>query len=96
MPFDEKLVHIKSGRNNRVSFILRVINFLENEGLATVSDDLEVRILPKLEHIVEKYYFNTERKEELIEFLKSQDSFKAKGSDVSAADQPHKSSKYNI
>lgn len=67
--FDDSVKNLKSARNNRVSFLLRVMRFLEEEGLVQVLEDTEVRILPKMEHLVVKYYFHSQRKEMLLELL---------------------------
>jgi hypothetical protein len=67
--FNETLKHQRRGRNNRISFLLRVLSFLENEGLVQVLDDSEIRLLPKLEHLVVKYYFHSQRKDYLLQLL---------------------------
>ncbi len=67
--FDESVKNLKSARNNRVSFLLRVMRFLEDEGLVQILEDREIRILPKMEHLVVKYYFHSQRKEILLELL---------------------------
>jgi hypothetical protein len=67
--FNETLKHQRKGRNNRISFLLRVLSFLETEGLVQVLDDSEVRLLPKLEHLVVKYYFHSQRKDYLLQLL---------------------------
>ena len=67
--FDDKITNLKRAVNNRISFILRVIRFLEEEGLAQVLEDREVRLLPKMEHLVVKYYFNSHRKDYLLQML---------------------------
>lgn len=67
--FDDQLTNLKSARNNRVSFILRVMRFLEEEGLVQVLEDREVRLLPKMDHLVVKYYFHSQRKDYLLQLL---------------------------
>jgi len=67
--FDDSVVNLKSARNNRVSFLFRVMRFLEEEGLAQVLEDGEVRLLPKMEHLVVKYYSHSQRKDYLLELL---------------------------
>lgn len=67
--FDDTLKSLRAARNNRISFLLRVIRFLEDEGLVQILEDREIRILPKMEHLVVKYYFHSQRKEILLELL---------------------------
>ncbi|NLL47282.1 MAG: hypothetical protein GX249_01740 [Firmicutes bacterium] len=67
--FNETLKYQRRGRNNRISFLLRVLSFLENEGLVQVLGDSEIRLLPKLEHLVIKYYFHSQRKDQLLQLL---------------------------
>jgi len=67
--FDDTVKNLKSARNNRVSFLLRVMKFLEEEGLVQILEDREIIILPKMEHLVVKYYFHSQRKEMLLQLL---------------------------
>lgn len=68
-PFDDHVANLGRARNNRISFLLRVMKFLEGEGLAQVLEEREVRLLPKMEHLVLKYYFNSQRKDYLLQLL---------------------------
>ena len=68
-PFDDHVTYLNRARNNRISLLLRVMKFLEGEGLVQVLEDREVRLLPKMEHLVIKYYFNSQRKDYLLELL---------------------------
>lgn len=68
-PFDDQVINLNRARNNRISLLLRVMRFLEEEGLAQVLDDREVRLLPKMEYLVLKYYFNSQRKDYLLQLL---------------------------
>ncbi len=67
--FDESIKNLRSARNNRISFLLRVMRFLEDESLVQILEDREIRILPKMEHLVVKYYFHSQRKDMLLELL---------------------------
>lgn len=67
--FDEKVKNLKSARNNRISFLLRVMRFLEDEGLVQVLEEREIRLLSKMEHLVVKYYFHSQRKDYLLQLL---------------------------
>ncbi|MGI6588579.1 MAG: DUF6063 family protein [Peptococcia bacterium] len=68
-PFDDQVINLNRARNNRISLLLRVMRFLEEEGLAQVLDAREVRLLPKMEYLVLKYYFNSQRKDYLLQLL---------------------------
>ncbi|MDK2889112.1 MAG: hypothetical protein PWP72_1990 [Thermoanaerobacter sp.] len=68
-PFDDHVTNLNRARNNRISLLLRVMKFLEEEGLVQVLEDREVRLLPKMEHLVLKYYFNSQRKDYLLQLL---------------------------
>lgn len=68
-PFDDHVINLNRARNNRISLLLRVMKFLEEEGLVQVLEDREVRLLPKMEHLVLKYYFNSQRKDYLLQLL---------------------------
>ncbi|HHX95719.1 MAG TPA: hypothetical protein GX691_07875 [Clostridia bacterium] len=67
--FDDHIVNLSRARNNRISLLLRVMRFLEGEELVQVLEEREVRLLPKMEHLVIKYYFNSQRKDYLLELL---------------------------
>ena len=69
--FDDELKNLRRGRNNRVSFILRVMSFLEDEGLLQVLENREIRLLPKFEHLIIKYYFHSERKDKLLKLIEN-------------------------
>ncbi|MDD2497178.1 MAG: DUF6063 family protein [Desulfitobacteriaceae bacterium] len=68
-PFDDQVSNLNRARNNRISLLLRVMRFLEEEGLVQVLDNQEVRLLPKMEYLVLKYYFNSQRKDYLLQLL---------------------------
>lgn len=68
-PFDDNVTHLNKARNNRISLLLRVMKFLEDEGLVQVLENREVRLLAKMEHLVIKYYFNSQRKDYLLELF---------------------------
>ena len=67
--FDDTKKSLRRARNNRISFLLHVFGFLEQEGLVQVLEDREVRLLPKIEHLIIKYYFHSERKDKLLTLL---------------------------
>ncbi|MGM0369871.1 MAG: DUF6063 family protein [Bacillota bacterium] len=69
--FDDELKNIRRGKKNRVSFILRVLAFLEDEELLKVFENKEIRLMPKFEYLIIKYYFNSQRKEKLLDLLSS-------------------------
>lgn len=68
-PYNDQIKDLRKGKNNRISFILRVMAFLEREGLVSVLEEDHICILPKMEHIIYKYYFHSERKEMLLKLL---------------------------
>lgn len=90
-PFNEQLKKLRMSKNNRISFILRVMAFLEEEGLVSILEEDHICILPKMEHIIYRYYFHSERKELLLEIL-SQGLDEEKRRASHAQDQPDKSS----
>ena len=67
--FDDKLKNVRRGQNNRISFILRVLAFLEEEELVQVLENKEIRLLSKFEYLVVKYYFNSQRKEKVLDLI---------------------------
>jgi len=71
--FDDELNNLRRGRNNRISFILRIMSFLEDEELVQVLENKEIRLLPKFKHIVENYYFHNSRKEKILNLIEDGD-----------------------
>ena len=67
--FDDKVKSLRGAKNNRISFLLRMLRFLEEEALVVVLEDREIQLLPKLQHLVIKYYFHGQRKEMLLQLL---------------------------
>ena len=53
----------------RISLLLRVLKFLESQGLVTVLEDKEIMLEEKMDIIIHHYYNNTERKEKLMSFF---------------------------
>ncbi|MDD4518336.1 MAG: DUF6063 family protein [Limnochordia bacterium] len=74
-PFDDTVKNLRSARNNRISFLLRVLAFLEEEDLVQILQEHEVRLLPKMEHLVVRYYFHSQRKDELLALLATDGAF---------------------
>nr|WP_272908821.1 DUF6063 family protein [Alicyclobacillus tolerans] len=64
----ETLVHPEKS-NSRLGFVLKVMMFLQDEGLVHVLDREEVRLTEKCRQIVFRYYFNAQRKEALMRLL---------------------------
>lgn len=75
--FDETLQNQRMGRNSRVSYILKVWAFLEEEGLAKVAVDAEIHPTDKLDHMVRKYYSHQKRKDELLQLIQQKEIFYA-------------------
>lgn len=67
--FDDTKKNLRRARNNRISFLIQVFAFLEAENLVQILEDREVRLLPKMEHLVIKYYFHSQRKDYLLQLL---------------------------
>ena len=68
--FDDTLKNLNLGRNNHVSFLLRVMRFLEREGLVFILEQREIRPSEKLDRIITRYYFNSRRKERILDLLR--------------------------
>ena len=83
-PFDDQLKNIRMGRNNRISFILRVLSFLETEELVQVLENKEIRVREKFEYLVVKYYFNSQRKEMILDLISNDNLL---GAGLYAADE---------
>ncbi|MFD1394570.1 DUF6063 family protein [Kroppenstedtia eburnea] len=78
--FDDRVKNLKRAINNRVSFILRVLGFMEKEGLLHVLEEREIRLLPKCHYLITHYYFNRQRKENLLQLLSQPLTFKKEDS----------------
>ena len=75
--FDETLTNQRAGHKSRVSYILKVWAFLEEEGLAKVAVDSEIHPTDKLDHMVRKYYSHQKRKDELLTLIQQKEIFYA-------------------
>ncbi|TCP58208.1 hypothetical protein EV586_102661 [Tumebacillus sp. BK434] len=75
--FDETLTNQRMGRNSRVSYLLKVWSFLEEEGLAKVAMDSELHPTDKLDHMVRKYYSHQKRKNDLLSLISQKEIFYA-------------------
>jgi hypothetical protein len=75
--FDETLTNQRAGHKSRVSHILKVWGFLEEEGLAKVAVDAEIHPTDKLDHMVRKYYSHQKRKDELLALIQQKEIFYA-------------------
>lgn len=69
-PYDDTLKNLNLGRNNRISFLLRVLRFLEAEGLVQIFELREIRPLPKFDRIITHYYFHSSRKERILHMIR--------------------------
>lgn len=67
--FDDTIKNLRRAKNNRISFLIKIMDFLEEESLIQVLEDYTIRPLPKMEYLIIKYYFNNERKEMLLSYL---------------------------
>lgn len=75
--FDETLTNQRMGHKSRVSYLLKVWAFLEEEGLAKVAVDSELHPTDKLDHMVRKYYAHQKRKDELLSLIQQKEIFYA-------------------
>lgn len=69
--FDDRKKNLRQARNNRISFLLQVFSFLEEEGLLQILENREIRLMKKMEHLVMKYYFHSRRKDFLLSLLQT-------------------------
>ncbi|HUS89301.1 MAG TPA: DUF6063 family protein [Desulfosporosinus sp.] len=67
--YDPDLKALRRSTKNRISFILKVAKFLEDEGLAHVEQDRELYATEKTEQMVRKYYSDRGRQEKLLTLL---------------------------
>ncbi|KLU60190.1 hypothetical protein CEB3_c36210 [Peptococcaceae bacterium CEB3] len=67
--YDPELKTLRRSNKNRISFILRVARFLEEDGLAHVEQDREIYLTQKTEQMVRKYYSERNRQEKLLSLL---------------------------
>lgn len=66
--FDITVKYPRKGKH-RIAFILKVLDFLVEEDLVQLLEDQEIRLLPKMEHLIMRFYFNTERREKLFDLV---------------------------
>ncbi len=80
--FNPKLKNLRASTKNRVSFLLKVCRFFEDQGylrlsenrsdaLLEVMENSEIRLLPKLETVVQWYFFDANRKNTLLSLVHS-------------------------
>ncbi|MEJ6949394.1 DUF6063 family protein [Natronospora cellulosivora (SeqCode)] len=70
--FDDTIKNLRRAKNNRISFLIKVMDFLEEESLIQVLEDYTIRPLPKMEYLIIRYYFHNERKEMLLSYLNNE------------------------
>lgn len=95
-PFDDRLKKLKMGKNNRISFILRILTFLEDEGLISLLEEDQIFLTEKLEHLIYRYYFHSERKELLLGFFSPEKKTTKTKEEDHAADQPDPSDQHQL
>ena len=69
--YDDKLKSLARSKKNKVSFILSVCNFLQGQDLVHVQQDREIYLKDRLDCMVRRYYSDTARKDQLMQFLRS-------------------------
>ena len=67
--YDPELKKLRGTTKNRISFILKVGAFLQEEGLALVQQEREIYLTEKTEQMVRKYYSDRGRKDKLLTLL---------------------------
>ncbi|QOY36792.1 DUF6063 family protein [Anaerobacillus isosaccharinicus] len=55
---------------NKIGFLFRVLNFLKEEDLVTFYEETNIRLTEKMVELINLYYFNSSRKNFLLELLK--------------------------
>ena len=68
-PYDEKLKSLVRSKRNRVSFVLNVCRFLQGQDLIVVHEEREIYWRERLDCMVRRYYADSRRKEQLMNFL---------------------------
>ncbi|MED0939883.1 DUF6063 family protein [Bacillus mobilis] len=71
--YDEKAKNIELTEKNRIGFLLKVFRFMQEENLFIVREYKEIELTEKLKRIVTSYYFNSFRKEQLMNLLQKSD-----------------------
>lgn len=71
--YDQSLKQLRRSKNNRISFILRVAAFLQEENLAVVYADREIHVTEKMQVMVTRYYADSARKEKLLALIRRQE-----------------------
>jgi len=70
--YNEQAKKIELTNKNRVGFLIRVFRFMEEEELLVVRELREISITEKMKQIITNYYFNSERKEKIMDLLQNQ------------------------
>jgi hypothetical protein len=67
--YNEKSKTIERTKNNRISFILRALRFMQDKDLFILHESKEIQLTEKLKQIIEHYYFNEERKSLILQLF---------------------------
>ena len=66
---DERKKNIKRSTNNRMAYIMKVVDFLADEKLLTLEDGRIIRTTEKMDMMVVSYYSAKDRKKEIVDFV---------------------------
>ncbi len=67
--YDEKIKNFGQSKGTRISFIYRVLKFMQEQGLANIDNDSEIYTTEKFDTLIISYYPESTRKKEILAFL---------------------------
>ncbi|KAF6625248.1 DUF6063 family protein [Paenibacillus sp. S33] len=68
--YNEKAKNIRNTKKNQIGFILHCLKFLQDEDLIILREDSEVSITDKMNLLIIRYYYHTQRKDQLLTLFK--------------------------
>lgn len=68
--YNEKAKRIRNTKKNQIGFILHCLQFLQEEDLIMLREDSEVSITDKMNLLIIRYYYHTQRKDQLLTLFK--------------------------
>ena len=67
--YDEKIKNFAQSKGTKISYIMRTLNFLKEQGLVNIDKDNEIYTTDKMDTLVISYYPESTRKKEILSFL---------------------------
>ncbi|MDQ2085042.1 DUF6063 family protein [Herbivorax sp. ANBcel31] len=67
--YDEKIKSLGQSKGTKISYIMRTIRFLKDQGLVNLDQDSEIYTTDKMDTLVISYYPESTRKKEILSFL---------------------------